>query len=235
MATCDVCQRTHYETIKPPSLLQPLSVPTQVWTDIAMDFVECLPANHGKNAILVVVDRLSKYGHSIPIKHPYSAPQIAEIFIQEVFRLHGMPASIVSDRDPIFLSEFWTAFFKHQQTTLCKSSAYQPQTDGQTEVLNRTLEHYLRKFAMDKPATWIRWLPWAEWWYNTTFQSTIQMTPFQVVYGYPPPTVHSYLPGSSPVHLVDVTLRDRDTLLKHLKEHMHLTQQRMRQQADKHR
>ncbi|XP_050147466.1 uncharacterized protein LOC126622788 [Malus sylvestris] len=148
--------------------------------------------------------------------------------------LHGMPVSIVSDRDPIFLTEFWTAFFKHQQTALCKSSAYHPQTDGQTEVLNRTLEHYLRSFAMDKLTTWIQWLSWAEWWYNTTFQSTIKMTPFQAVYGYPPPTVQSYLPGSSPIHLVDVTLRNRDTILKHLKENMHMAQQRMRQQADKH-
>ncbi|KAM1493031.1 hypothetical protein ACFX10_024858 [Malus domestica] len=119
-----------------------------------------------------------------------------------------MPASIVSDRDPIFLSDFWTAFFKHQQTAFCKNSAYHPQTDGQTKVLKKTLEHYLRNFAMDKPTTWIRWLLWAEWWYNTTFQSTIQMTPFQAVYNYHSPTVQSYLPGSSPVHLVDVILRN---------------------------
>ncbi|TQD76709.1 hypothetical protein C1H46_037743 [Malus baccata] len=151
VAACDTCQRINYESMKPPGPLQPLPIPTQVWSDIAMDFIEGLPSVHGRNAILVIVDRLSKYGHFIAIKHPYSAPKIAEIFIQEVFRLHGMPASIVSDRDPIFISEFWTAFFKHQNTTLCKSSAYHPQTDGQTEVLNRTLEHYLRCFVMNKP------------------------------------------------------------------------------------
>lgn len=113
MVACVVCQRTHYETIKPSGILQPLFVLIQVWTDIAIDFVEGLPSNHGKNAILVVMDRLSKYEHFIPIKHLYSAPQIAEVFIQVVFRLHGMLASIVSDRDPIFLSEVWTTFFKH--------------------------------------------------------------------------------------------------------------------------
>ncbi|KAM1946460.1 hypothetical protein ACFX13_001313 [Malus domestica] len=146
-----------------------------------------------------------------------------------------MPASIVSDRDPIFINEFYTAFFKHQNTTLCKSSAYHPQTDGQTEVLNRTLEHYLRCFVMNKPRDWIQWLPWAEWWYNTTFQSAIQLTPFQALYGYPPPTVSTYLPGASLVHLVDITLRDRDALLKYLRENLQLAQHRMRQHADKHR
>ncbi|KAM2479466.1 hypothetical protein PS1_003203 [Malus domestica] len=82
VAACDICQRINYETIKLPGSLQPLSIPTQVWTDIAMDFIDDLPTVHGKNAILVVVDRLSKYGHFIPIQHPYSTPKIAEIFIQ---------------------------------------------------------------------------------------------------------------------------------------------------------
>lgn len=101
---------THYETIKPSGPLPPISILTQVWTYIVMNFVEGWPLAHGRNAILMVVDHLSKYGHFIPIKHPYSAPKIAEIFIQKVFRLHGMPALIVSDRDLIFISEFWTAF-----------------------------------------------------------------------------------------------------------------------------
>lgn len=183
----------------------------------------------------MVVDRLSKYGYFIPIKHLYAAPQIADVFIQKILLLHGMRASIVNDRDPIFLSEFFTAFFKHQQTPFHKSSAYHPQSNGQTEVLNRTLEHYLRSFVMVKPTTWIRWLPWMEWWYNTTFQATIKMMPFQAVYGYPLPTVSSYLPGSSPIHMVDITLKDRDIILKHLRKNMHIAQHQMRQQANKHR
>lgn len=234
VSECDVCQRTNYDTIKPPGQLQPLAILQQIWTGIAMDFIDGLPPTQGRNVILVVVDRLSKYGHFIPIKHPYSAPKIADIFIQEIFRL-GMLASIVSDRDHIFINEFWNTFFKQQNTTLCKSSAYHPQSDGQTEVLNQTLEHYLRSFVLDRPTTWIQWLPWAEWWYNSTFQSVIQMTPFQAVYGYPPPTVVSYLPGSSPVHQVDVSLRNRDIILNQLKENIQLAQNRMLQQADKHR
>ncbi|CAL8081519.1 unnamed protein product [Prunus armeniaca] len=95
-----------------------------------MDFVEGLPSVKGKNAILVIVDRLSNYGHFIPIKHPYTASQVADLFIHEVFKLHGMPQTIVSDKDPTFTSQFWTSFFARQGTKLCHSSAYHPQSDG---------------------------------------------------------------------------------------------------------
>ncbi|KAM2650971.1 hypothetical protein EV1_014910 [Malus domestica] len=106
VSTCDTCQRNNYEAIKPPGLLQPLPIPSQIWTDIAMDFIEGLPQTHGRNVIFIVVDRLSKYAHFIPIKHPYSAVKVADIFICEVFLLHGMPATIISDRDPVFISHF---------------------------------------------------------------------------------------------------------------------------------
>lgn len=200
-----------------------------------MDFIDGLPPSQGKNAILVVVDRLSKYGHFIAVAHPYTASQIAEIFMREVFRLHGMPRSIVSDRDPIFISHFWAAFFKLQGTKLCRSSAYHPQTDGQTEVVNRSVEHYLRCFVADKPSSWCSLLHWAEWWYNSTYHSTIRMTPFQAVYGIPPPTVTMYLPGSTAVQSVDNALQDRNELLRLLKAHMTQAQNRMKQHSDSHR
>ncbi|CAL9021220.1 unnamed protein product [Prunus brigantina] len=192
-----------------------------------MDFIEGLPANKGKNAILVVFDRLSKYGHFVPIAHPYTASQVAEVFMREIFRLHGMPRSIVSDRDPTFTSQFWTTFFALQGTKLCHSLAYHPQSDGQIEVLNRTLEHYLRCYVDDKPTTWIQWFPWVEWWYNTTYHSTIKMTPFQAVYGQPPPSVDFYSPGSTVVVAVDLALRERETLLRHLRHNMQVAQERM--------
>lgn len=197
VAACDQCQRQNYEALKPPGLLQSLPIPEAIWVDISMDFIEGLPPSQGKNAILVVVDRLSKYGHFIAISHPYTATGIADIFLKEIFRLHGMPRSIVSDRDPIFTSHFWETLFKLQGTKLCRSSAYHPQSDGQTEVVNRSVEHFLRCYVADKPTNWTELLHWAEWWYNTTFHATIKMTLFQAVYGTPPPSIQRYIPGST--------------------------------------
>lgn len=200
-----------------------------------MDFIDGLPNSQGKNSILVVVDRLSKYGHFIAITHQYTAAHIADIFTREIFRLHGMPRSIVSDHDRIFLSHFWESFFKLQGTKLCHSSTYHPQSDGQSEVLNRTLEHYLQCFIAEKPNNWATLLHWAEWWYNTTFHSTIKITPFQAVYGSPPPSIHHYMPGSTANHDVDLALQNRDALLQSLKDHMTIAQNRMKQHTDRNR
>lgn len=104
ITTCDTCQRQHYEAIYPPGLLQPLPIPAASWQSISMDFIEGLPHSKGKSVIMVVVDRLTKYAHFTTLAHPFSAEKIAAVFIQEVFKLHGMPQSIISDWDPIFLS-----------------------------------------------------------------------------------------------------------------------------------
>lgn len=233
VAECDVCQRNNYETVLPPGLLQPNKIPDGAWLDISMDFIEGLPKSGGKSVILVVVDRFTKYAHFLPLTHPYSASTVAELFIQGVFKLHGMPKTIITDRDPLFLSAFWEAFFKAQGTELCKSTAYHPQSDGQTENLNRSLEQYLRCAVGERPTEWIKDLPWAEWWYNTNYHSAIQMSPFQAVYGYKPPRVDLYLPGSTAVHEVDCQLKDRDALLALLKHNLHKAQERMKLFYDK--
>ncbi|XP_024020002.1 uncharacterized protein LOC112091209 [Morus notabilis] len=125
-----------------------------------MDFIEALPKSNGHEVIFVVVDHLTKFAHFIALKWLFIAKLVAEVFCREVVCLHGIPRSIVSDRDKVFTSLFWRELFRLQQTTLRMSSAYHPQTDGQTEVLNRCLEAYLRCFTSCQPRHWSRWLCW---------------------------------------------------------------------------
>jgi hypothetical protein len=155
---------------------------------------------------VVVVDRLSKYAHFCALQHPFTASMVAQIFMDQVFNLHGMLHSIISDIDPTFTRNFWQELFKLQGTQLHLSTAYHPQTDGQTEVVNKCLETYLRCFALENQTQWAQWLPLDEWWYNTSYHTATCMTPFEVVYGQKPPSVFSYLPGVSKVQAVDQTL-----------------------------
>jgi hypothetical protein len=182
---CSVCQENKHETTHPAGLLQPLPIPTRAWSDISMDFIEGLPSSQGLSVILVVVDRFTKYGHFLPLSHPYTAAKVAQNFLVNVLKLHGMPKTIVTDRDPVFTSSFWRELFKLQGITLALSSAYHPQSDGQTEALNKCLETYLRCYAGAKPKEWSNWLPMAEWWYNTNHHSSTGYTPFEALYGYP--------------------------------------------------
>jgi hypothetical protein len=124
-----------------------------------MDFVEALPKVGGKSIILTVVDRLSKYAHFIPLGHPYTAELVARVFFSEVVRLHGIPVSIVSDRDPVFTSAFWKALFAASGSKLLMSSAFHPQTDGQTEAVNKAIGMYLCCMTGDRPRQWLHWLP----------------------------------------------------------------------------
>ncbi|GAU25035.1 hypothetical protein TSUD_155090 [Trifolium subterraneum] len=229
---CSTCQTCKSDYAASPGLLQPLPIPSQIWEDISMDFIEGLPPSAGKQTIFVVIDRLGKYAHFIPLGHPYTALDVAQAFLDHIFKLHGMPSTITSDRDPIFLSQFWTEFFKLQGTVLNRSTAYHPQTDGQTEIVNKALETYLRCVSSEKPKDWIKWLSMAEWWYNTSYHSATQTTPFEIVYGQPPPLHLPYLPGESSSPTVDRTLNAREDAINLMKFHLMRAQNRMKQQAD---
>jgi hypothetical protein len=127
---CNICQENKHETILLAGLLQPLPIPTRVWSDISMDFIEGLPLSHGYSVILVVVDRFTKDGHFLCLSHPFTAATVAQIFLANIFKLHGMPKTIVSDRDPTFTSSFWREPFQLQGISLAFSSTYHPQSDG---------------------------------------------------------------------------------------------------------
>ncbi|KAK9175296.1 hypothetical protein WN944_027302 [Citrus x changshan-huyou] len=230
---CDNCQRNKHENVLSPGLLQPLPIPEHNWTDISIDFIEGLPKSSGKQIIFVVVDRLSKYAHFMPLSHPYTALDVAQLFLDNVYKLHGLPNSIVSNRDKVFTSTFWQSLFSLLNVNLLMSTAYHPQTDGQIEVVNKCLEQYLRCMTGDRPKEWVKWLPLAEWWYNTSYHLSTRMTPFEVVYGRPPPSYIAYIPGTSTVAAVDLSLKDRDAMIRLLKANLVDAQARMKLYADK--
>ncbi|GJU03261.1 ty3-gypsy retrotransposon protein [Tanacetum coccineum] len=225
--SCSICQQVKAPNHMPYGLLQPLPIPSRVWDDLSMDFITHLPPSNGKTVIWVIVDRLSKFAHFLSLPTNFIAASLASIFLHEIYRLHGLPNSIVTDRDPLFLSRFWKELFAQLGTRLVYSSAYHPQTDGQTEVVNRFLQSYLRSFVCDNRNQWARYLYSVEIWYNTTHHSSIQMTPFEAVYGRTVKAIHDYNPGSSTTASIDATLAEHSRITSLLKNSLELAQKKM--------
>jgi hypothetical protein len=145
VTSCGICQKVKAEHKRPAGLLKPLEIPEWKWENIAMDFVVGLPRPpHGKDAIWVVIDRLTNVAHFIPMKQTSSAADLVPLYINEVVRLHGVPKSIVSDRDSKFVSKFWQCLHNAMGTKLDMSVAFHPQTDGQSERTIQTLKDMLR-------------------------------------------------------------------------------------------
>ncbi|WMV39249.1 hypothetical protein MTR67_032634 [Solanum verrucosum] len=194
----------------PASLLQPLSIPYMGFEEITMDFITCLPSSKGKTTIITVVDRLSKYGHFIPLPSTFSAHIVAQAFVIHIIKLYGPPRTIVTDRDPRFLHTFWQEINRLQGTILAMSTSYHQQIDGQSEALNKCVEQYLRCFVADSPHEWVHMLPWTVFWYNTPYQTSTGMTPFQALYGREPPNITIYVLGSTSDDLIDKYMLRRD-------------------------
>nr|KYP75268.1 Transposon Ty3-G Gag-Pol polyprotein [Cajanus cajan] len=224
---CSIFQRCKYETVA-SLLLQPLPIPEHVWQHITMDVIEGLPSSYEKQVIFVVVDRLSKAAHFMALARPYTVAEVAQSFLDNVFKLHGFYESIIGDRDSIFVSQLWKELLAFQGVQIQLSTAYHPQTDGQSEFVTRCLETYLRCMYADTPLQWSKWLALAERWYNTNYHNTINANPCEIVYGQPPLIYLPYLPGESKVELVDRSLQRREEMLKFFKFHMKRAQDRMK-------
>ena len=181
---CLTCQQVKAEHQRPAGLLQPLEIPEWKWDQVTMDFVSGLPRTQkGHDSVWVIVDRLTKVAHFLPVRMTYTLDKLAEIYIQEIVRLHGVPISIVSDRDSRFTSKFWKSLQNALGTRLKFSTAFHPQTDGQSERTIQILEDMLRACILDFQGSWSKFLPLVEFAYNNSYQATIGMAPYEALYG----------------------------------------------------
>ena len=203
---CYGCQRSKAPRDKYNGLLKPLPIPLQRWTDISMDFITGLPISEGYNAILTVIDTLSKERHYIPCfsgDEGTSAEATAKLMRKEIFRLHGLPTTIVSDRGPQFVATVWQSLCKRLGIKSKLSTAFHPQTDGQTERANQDVERQLRIYCNYMQDNWVDCLPMAEFADNNTLAAATGMSPFFANKGYHPRM------SFSPDHTTYASTRER--------------------------
>jgi hypothetical protein len=191
--SCDVCQKIKIKRHRPYGEMQALPSPDRPWKEIALDFMSGIPISMrgtvAHDAILVVVDRYSKMALYFPVSKTITAAETADLLIDAVFTRFGFPSGIVSDRDPRFTSDFWSELCYYAKVTRRLSTAFHPQTDGQTERQNQTLQEYLRAFCSLEQTKWAERLPIAEFAYNNSERADLGASPFRVVLGYDPPAL----------------------------------------------
>jgi hypothetical protein len=184
IARCLECQKVKAEHKHPTHLLHHFPILEWKWEVIKMDFITKLPTTAKQHdSIIVVVDKLTKASHFVPVKSTYKATNIIDIYMREIDKLHGVPKTIVSDRDPKFTSNFWKGLFKEIETSMNFSTTYHLESDGQTERVNQVIEDMLRMYVMDKTQKWEDYLYLVEFTYNNGYQSSLKMSPFKALYG----------------------------------------------------
>ncbi|KAJ9544313.1 hypothetical protein OSB04_024020 [Centaurea solstitialis] len=184
VSKCLTCARIKAEHQKPSGLLQQPEIPEWKWERISMDFVTKLPkTKKGHDSIWVIVDRLMKSAHFLPIRETYSIDRLAQLYVNEIVMRHGVPISIISDRDSRFTSRFWQSLQAALGTSVDLSTAYHPQTDGQTERTIQTLEDMLRACVLEFGGSWDDHLPLVEFSYNNSYHASNQCAPYEVLYG----------------------------------------------------
>ncbi|KAF4306721.1 hypothetical protein GTA08_BOTSDO05973 [Botryosphaeria dothidea] len=201
VSQCDLCIRSKAATHAPYGQLQPLEVPERPWQSVTLDFITKLPQSRDSltgvkhDSVLVFVDRLTKYAYFLPYLEASNAEQLAHTFLRYIFADHGMPEELVSDRDKLMRSEFWQTLMRQLGAKNKLSTTAHPQTDGQTERMNRTLEQYLRCFVNYPQDDWATWLPMAQFAYNSAKQESTNVSPFFANYGFEPDAYREAIPS----------------------------------------
>lgn len=189
-AACQMCKRSKPSNQRPFSLLNSLQVPSRPWQAIGVDFVGPLPSSSNRdgtfNSITVMIDLLSSMVHLIPSRIDYTTPQVAELMFKNVFKLHGLPEHIISDRDVLFTSEFWTSLHRLMGVGLKMSSSYHPQTDGSTECANCMVTQMIRACISPDQKDWVARLPGIQFAINSSTSDSTGFAPFYVNYGQVP-------------------------------------------------
>src|SRR3954466_5148678 len=233
IATCDVCQRVKAEHQRPAGLLQPLPIPDWKWDEIGMDFITGLTRTRsGYDSIWVVVDRLTKVAHFIPVKTTYDSAKLAKIYMSMIVCLHGVPSKVVSDRGTQFTSRFWRQLHETLGTRLEFSTTFHPQTDGQTERVNQILEDMLRACALDYGSSWDDNLPYAEFSYNNSYQASLHMAPFELLYGRKCRTPLMWDEVGERQFFGPGLIREAGEKVKLIRERMKIAQSRQKSYAD---
>jgi transposase InsO family protein len=242
-SNCHTCRRSHVPRDKKPGLLHPLPVPDRPWQHITVDFKSCPESKSGHNMVAIFVDRLSKRPITIPVRDTITAKQLVPLFLLHVVRQVGIPETIVSDRGPQFVSDFWSEFCTRIGTKLKLSTANHPQTDGQTEIVNQYFDQRLRPYINYYQDDWDEWVAIIDYQQASLWHETIGQSPFMTEKGYEPRTSldwNSPVEANSPKEKLN---RDEaKALVNRLHEswqlaqgHMEQAQERHAVQANKHR
>jgi hypothetical protein len=220
--------------MKPGGLLQPLSIPEWKCDDISMDLIVGLPMTaHKFDSIWVIVDQLFKSAHFIPVNTKYRVEKYAEIYIARVLCLHGVPKTIISDRGLQLVTRFWEQLHTSLETHMIHSSAYHPQVDGQTERVNQIIEDMPRAYVMKYQGSWDKNLPWAEFSYNNSYQESLKMASFEILYGWRCCTPLNWIELGVKVIFRPDIIEEAESIVRRIQENLKATKSRQETYANK--
>jgi hypothetical protein len=236
ISECDTCRKVKANYMKPGGLLQPLSILEWKWDDISMDFIVGLLMTACKfDSIWVIIDQHSKSAHFIPMNTNYKVQKFAEIYIARVLCLLGVLRTIISDRDSQFVARLWEQVHTSLGTHLIHSLAYHPQTDGQTERVNQIIEDVLRACVLEHQKSCDQNLPWAEFSYTNTYQESLKMAPFEVLYGRRRHTTLNWIEPGEKVIFGPNLVEEAEATVRHIQDNLKAAKSHQETYANKRR